>query len=163
MKKKTLDPIHERKEAYKNTRKRQNEKKKSLVPRDFGSGTLTKAGKHAKIVSALRKGSRYWKPVSVVREQAFTKRKVNKSTGRLAKHYKCAECKDDFPASETQVDHMIPLVDPCGFTTWDSFIERLYCEEDNLQLLCKPCHQIKTNSEKAARSEWLRSEAEKIE
>jgi hypothetical protein len=31
----------------------------------------------------------------------------------------------------------------------DNFVERLFCEEDNLQILCKDkCHQAKTNKER---------------
>jgi len=47
-----------------------------------------------------------------------------------------------------QVDHIIPVIDPAtGFTTWDAFIERLFCDRDNLQVLCTSCHDIKTKEE----------------
>ena len=53
------------------------------------------------------------------------------------------------PSSDIQVDHIIPVVDPNkGFETWDVFVERLYCDQDNLQAICKPCHDIKTKQEK---------------
>jgi 5-methylcytosine-specific restriction endonuclease McrA len=29
------------------------------------------------------------------------------------------------------------------------FVERLFCEVDNLQVLCEGCHNIKTQAEKA--------------
>ena len=138
-------------------RKRQGAKKKCLVPREYASETLTKAGRHSKIVSSLRNGSKFWRPNMEVRKKAFTVRKVNKETGRLAKHFMCAECQKDFVSTNMQVDHIVPLVDPCGFTDWGSYIDRLYCEEEHLQLLCKPCHKIKTTEEKAARSEYIKS------
>jgi 5-methylcytosine-specific restriction endonuclease McrA len=67
-------------------------------------------------------------------------------------HYKCAECKQLFVVTDVQVDHINPVVDPKkGFTTWDNFIDRMFCEMKNLQVLCKPCHKIKTDQEKLER------------
>jgi 5-methylcytosine-specific restriction endonuclease McrA len=46
------------------------------------------------------------------------------------------------------MDHKIPVVDPQeGFTTWDSYINRMFCPEENFQVLCSPCHDTKTKSE----------------
>lgn len=70
-------------------------------------------------------------------------------TGRVAQHFRCASCGGEFPAKNVQVDHILPVIDPTtGFTTWDSFVENLYCEKDNLQVLCTQCHDIKTKEEK---------------
>jgi len=67
-------------------------------------------------------------------------------------HYKCAKCKEHFVATDVQVDHVLPVVDPkVGFIGWDSFIDRIFCEIENLQVLCKPCHKVKTEEEKAER------------
>lgn len=70
----------------------------------------------------------------------------------MAAHYTCAECKYEFPAKEVQVDHISPVVVPSeGFVSWDKFITRLFCDKQNLQVLCKPCHKNKTAEEKKAR------------
>jgi hypothetical protein len=37
------------------------------------------------------------------------------------------------------------------FDDLPGFCERLFCEPDGLQVMCKPCHQCKTNAENAAR------------
>ena len=75
--------------------------------------------------------------------------------------YHCAECQLPVPAtivdeekrkrvSNIFVDHIKPIVDPgVGFTTWDEVIEGMFCEEENLQLLCKACHDVKCLEEKA--------------
>ena len=48
-----------------------------------------------------------------------------------------------------QVDHIEPVVSPNdGFKDWNTFIARLFCEVDNLAVLCKVCHEKKTNEEK---------------
>ena len=63
----------------------------------------------------------------------------------MSKHFKCNKCKQDYPTSEVNVDHIKPIVDPVkGFTTWDSFIENLFCDGTNLQVLCTTCHSEKS-------------------
>lgn len=47
------------------------------------------------------------------------------------------------------VDHIIPVVDPVtGFLSWDEVVERMFCEKDGLQVLCKACHDKKTQDER---------------
>lgn len=83
---------------------------------------------------------------------AMVGRMVNERTGRLAEHYKCAACEGFFVARDVQVDHIKPVVDPDkGFKDWWTYINRLYCEKENLQVLCKECHKAKTNEERKAR------------
>jgi len=104
------------------------------------------------VTSALRAASRRWPPKFKALKEAFVGRKTNKKTGKLAMHYKCAKCKKHFVATDVQVDHVLPVVDPkVGFVGWDSFIDRIFCEIENLQVLCKPCHKVKTEEEKAER------------
>ena len=77
--------------------------------------------------------------------EAKTEKKTNPKTGRLAQHYLCAKCNNEFTAKEVEVDH----VEPIGREkSWDEFINGLFCEQDNLQVLCKPCHKKKTKEEK---------------
>lgn len=112
----------------------------------------TDGRKKAFITSVLRSGSRRWPPKYETLNEAKTEKKVNENTGRLAQHFKCAKCKKDFPQKMVEVDHIKPVVSPAkGFTTWDDFIEALYCDKSNLQLLCKPCHLVKTKKEKKKR------------
>lgn len=104
------------------------------------------------ITSTIRSGFRRWPPKYVTLKEASTGRKINKSSGRMAQHYKCAKCKKEYPGKEVQVDHVSPVVDPTkGFVSWDEFIIRLFCHEENLQVLCKGCHVIKTKKETASR------------
>lgn len=109
----------------------------------------TPARHHAFIVSVLRAGTRRWPPKYETLNEAKTEKKKNKLTGRLAQHFLCALCGEDFPATQVQVDHIKPVVDPRkGFTTWDTYIKRLFCSKENFQILCKPCHKQKTKEEK---------------
>ena len=97
------------------------------------------------ISSVLRKGFSRWPPKYLALKKALVGKKLNKATGRMAYHYQCAKCKKHFPTTEVQVDHTAPVV--CteeGFKGWDVYVERLFCEEDNLQVLCVSCHKKKS-------------------
>jgi 5-methylcytosine-specific restriction endonuclease McrA len=93
--------------------------------------------------------SRRWGPKHEVIREAFTSRKINIKTGRLAKHYKCKSCKKEFILKDIQVDHINPVVNPhIGFQDWDTFIYNMFCERNGFQVLCKSCHKTKTDREK---------------
>jgi 5-methylcytosine-specific restriction endonuclease McrA len=123
-----------------------------LVDKKRNGGEWTDARFRSFVTSALRAASRRWPPKFKALKEAFVGRKTNKKTGKLAMHYKCAKCKKHFVAADVQVDHVLPVVDPkVGFIGWDSFIDRIFCEIENLQVLCKPCHKVKTEEEKSER------------
>ena len=72
----------------------------------------------------------------------------------MAKHYRCAKCLGAFPSKDVQVDHIKPIINPSiGFTTWDDVVNNMFCEKNNLQVLCLACHKIKTQAEKAISKE----------
>jgi len=116
------------------------------------SGEWTDAKFRSFITSALRAASRRWPPKYKALKQAFVGRKVNAKTGKLAMHYQCITCSNVFIASDVQIDHINPVVDPkSGFISWDVYIDRMFCEIDGLQVMCKPCHKEKTALEKLER------------
>jgi 5-methylcytosine-specific restriction endonuclease McrA len=95
--------------------------------------------------------SRRWPVKFEVLKKASVGRKVNAKTGKLALHYQCAKCTKAFIGLDVQVDHIIPVVGKEGFVSWDEYVERMFCEADNFQILCKPCHKLKTDTEKLRR------------
>lgn len=98
----------------------------------------------ALIMKALRDYSRMWPAKAEAVRAATTKRGYRK----------CAMCKKEFHHAETQVDHVEPVIKPeTGFTTWDEYINRLFVETKGWQVLCKPCHRVKTNAENERRAE----------
>ena len=104
------------------------------------------------ITSGLRSMFRRWPPKFDTLKEAKAGKQINTVSGRLAEHYQCSNCKEFFPAKQVQVDHIDPVVDPVkGFIDWNTFIDRLLCPKENLQVLCKPCHLIKTKIEKDLR------------
>lgn len=92
-----------------------------------------------------------WPPRYTVLSEAFVGSKINKDSGRMAKHYKCESCSGEFPMKNVQVDHIVPVIPISGFDTWDATIERLLCEKNGLRVLCKPCHKSVTQLENKER------------
>src|SRR3972149_9752532 len=103
------------------------------------------------ITSVLRGGYRRWPPKFEVLNAAKVGKQTNKKTNREAMHYLCDSCQGTFPAKEVQVDHIAPVVADT-FIDWNTFIERLFCEADNLQVLCTECHKKKSLQEKQKRT-----------
>ena len=123
-----------------------------MTDKKRNGGEWTEARFKSFVTSALRAASRRWPPKYKALKEAFVGKKVNAKTGKMAMHYKCADCKDLFVAVDVQVDHIKPVVDPKkGFISWDDFISRMFCEIENLQVMCKPCHKVKTDQEKLER------------
>jgi len=62
--------------------------------------------------------------------------------------YKCNGCKGLFKSTEVQVDHIKPAGTLKDYSDLPAFVQNLFCEEDNLQVLCKECHDTKTKEER---------------
>lgn len=111
----------------------------------------TEARFNSFVKSALRTASLKWPPRFAVLSKAYVTTKINKASGRLAKHYRCNACKDVFPLKDIQVNHKVPVIPTEGFDSWDNTIERLFCEEDGLEALCIPCHKNITKEQNETR------------
>ncbi len=114
-------------------------------------GEWTEARYQSFIKSVLRAGSRKWPPKYRALSNACTGQKLNVRSGRLAKHYRCRNCTGEFPAKDVEVNHIVAVVPIEGFTSWDDVIERLFCEIEGLEVLCKPCHKSITKQENLER------------
>lgn len=114
----------------------------------WNGGEWTAGRYNAFVTSALRAAARRWPPKFKVLAAALAGNFVNVKTGRKAHHYKCAACEQVYPGKEVQVDHKKPVVGKEGFVDWDTYIDRLFCEAHNLQVLCLECHKTKTSEER---------------
>mgnify|MGYP001826097598 CR=1 FL=1 len=104
-------------------------------------GTLTEAQFWQRIRNKGRQLWLHWP----VRTHVLNNNRIVVTPKRGRRHkfeYQCAHCEFYFPNKEVEVDHIIPA----GSISADAhaWFERLLCEADNLQVLCKPCHRIKT-------------------
>jgi 5-methylcytosine-specific restriction endonuclease McrA len=118
-----------------------------------------------RIKKALRKLTWSWKPYKITKDEA----KVDKAT------FECLKCKkycyvgksvasydklkEKYPDKVVEmgtiyIDHINPVEGTDGiWVSWDTYIERLFCEKSNLQPLCGNCHKIKTDIENSLRRE----------
>ena len=100
------------------------------------------------VKGSLRQATMKWAPIQTVKKKARTRRGF----------YLCAECGQEVPATtkadrkrvkNIHVDHIETVVDPAvGWQGWDVLIERLFCEEEGLRVLCAACHKVVTDEEK---------------
>ena len=104
--------------------------------------------------------SRYWGFIRSLLRRGFTrypvKHQVKKASARTKKgskrfEYHCNSCRKWFPNSQVEVDHIVGAGSLKCAEDLPGFVTRLYCEADNMQVLCKTCHLKKTNAERAAR------------
>jgi hypothetical protein len=112
------------------------------VPRTRNSGKWTEARYFGFIRSALRSAFRKWGPKHEAKKEA----KVAYNT------YVCASCDGWFGATQVEVDHIEPAGSLRCYEDLPGFVERMFCEAEGFQVLCKDCHQQKTNEEKEMRN-----------
>lgn len=61
------------------------------------------------------------------------------------------------------VDHKDPLVPTDGTTlSWDEYLHRLFCGPEHLQVLCTPCHRLKTREENTERRTNVKARQDSI-
>lgn len=118
----------------------------NMNPKTRNSGRWTEARFRGFIKSLLRRGTTRWGPKIDTLNKAYVKRDINPKSGRMAKLYQCNKCKELFPLTDVEVDHIIPIMEID--IAWDEVIDKMFCEEDNLQVLCKNCHYEKTQEER---------------
>lgn len=78
------------------------------------------------------------------------------SRPRVKKWCRCAGCKTIVPKYTCDVDHIEPVI-PIGRHMKDmeigEVVDRIWCVESNLQVLCEVCHNEKSKKERKERSE----------
>ena len=124
---------------------------KTEKEKPYNGGEWTEARYFSFIKSGLRSASQRWPPKYRVLSGAYVGTKTNPKSGRLAKHYVCKGCGNEFVAKDVEVNHIIPVIPVTGFDSWDGVIKRLFCEEQGLEVLCKPCHKKITQQENEER------------
>lgn len=111
----------------------------------------------------MRRASFRWPPRGQALKEARIRQIENPKTGRICWTYRCAGCKLELFAKETKIDHIEPVVPiVSGVQEADvsirasalhlgSYVRRMLCEPQGFQVLCRPCHDIKTKRENEAR------------
>jgi 5-methylcytosine-specific restriction endonuclease McrA len=118
----------------------------NVTPKTRNNGTLTESAFWSFIRSGLRQKSRWWKPITQCKLNA--KRPYKGPNKRQKFEYQCNSCKKWFAEKNINVDHIEPAGSLNCADDLAGFVERLFCEVDNLQVLCSGCHNIKTQKER---------------
>lgn len=104
-----------------------------------------KFNKKSWIISTLRRASYRWPG------RFEAERNARKSRGL----YECNSCKGLFKRGEYKLDHIEPVIPvETGFTSWDNYIDRMFCDSTNFQILCKTCHDAKSTLERELRKNY---------
>jgi 5-methylcytosine-specific restriction endonuclease McrA len=120
--------------------------RKPRVVKTRNAGTMTESAFWSFIRSALRQKSRWWKPITQTKMKS---RRPYKGPNKRQKfEYQCVHCEKWFPEKKINVDHIHPAGSLNCANDLPGFVERLFCESDNLQVLCEKCHNTKTQNEK---------------
>lgn len=125
------------------------------------SNTMTEAAFNEWVKNQLRLiSTKKWRPILEVKARRYCEicnvpfrgnamTRVITSTGKIKSVVnKC-------------VDHIEPVTPETGFDGYDSFVRRLFCEKDNLRLLCWKCHN-KVTKESAQRRKLHRQKMKEI-
>lgn len=124
--------------------------KRKLLPRPRNHGTMTESAFWGGIRSALRQKSRWWKPKDAAK--LLVRRKYSGKNKRQKWEFLCAHCDKWYMDKETEVDHIIPAGSLKSSIDLPGFVERLFCEVEGFQVLCKVCHLKKTQEERINKS-----------
>ena len=127
------------------TIKKKRTSSKPRVARPRNAGTMTESAFWAFIRSGLRQKSMFWKPITQCKMEA---RRPYKGPNKRQKYeYLCNSCNKWFQEKKINVDHREPVGALNCSADLPGFVERLFCEVDNLQCLCSSCHDDKTKKE----------------
>ena len=121
--------------------------KRQRVSKYRNGGTWSEAKYWGAVRSALRRGFRFWKPITDAKLKA---RRPVSGRGRQKWEYQCNHCTQWFKGDEVQVDHIIPVGTLKCEDDLVQFLRNLTTEE-GYQVLCSDCHGKKTAEERKQR------------
>lgn len=114
---------------------------------------MGKYNQHYSIMSAIK---RCFSKSPLHKEVMLNAKCPRKKGPRGGAQYRCKDCRKPFGPKKVQVDHIDPVV-PIGTMSknmsWDQLVSRIFCDVDNLQVLCKDCHTKKSQKESKLRKE----------
>ena len=120
--------------------------RKNAALKTRNSGTMTESGFWSFIRSTLRNKSRWWKPILQAKNSA--RRKYKGANKRQKWEYLCDGCGGYFNSTQVSVDHIIPVGTLKNANDLPAFVENLFCEVENLHVLCNICHDKKSKEDR---------------
>ena len=112
---------------------------KKILEKPYNENSMTSSAFFGMIRAVLRRKTMFgWKPINKVREEAKVVYKGPNKRQKFA--YICNKCHGKFSAKECAVHHKIPVGKLSCFEDLPLFVKNLFCEKQNLELLCSNCH-----------------------
>lgn len=114
------------------------------------------------IISYARRISGSWQPKQNVKKQSQVAPALHRCSKCGSLNYEGESEKNfqkyvtDYPNDIVnfdgiEMDHIQPVVQVSGWTTWDDFFKSLFCDEDGYRALCHSCHHAKSCHENSHR------------
>ena len=118
------------------------------TPKTRNNGQWTEARYRGFVRSALRKAWVKWPPNQQAKRDARISRGLYLCAGyQVGPHEAPASVRIDGKLKNNIfTDHIRPIG---AHASWDETIAGMFCEKENLQILCKDCHDRKTKDERA--------------
>jgi len=112
--------------------------KRIRVPRTHAGGAWTRGRFWCFLRSGFRLMSRRWPP----RRNALTaaRRPYTGPNKRQKWEYQCSLCSEWFNAKQVAVDHINAAGSLRSWEDVRGFLERLFCEQEELRVICDKCH-----------------------
>lgn len=120
--------------------KKKAARRKSAAPLIRNNGTMTESMFWSFIRSALRNRTRFWKPKLETLKEA--RRPYKGPNTRQKWEFQCSHCKNWFMQKNVEVNHIEDAGSLRCAEDLPGFVERLFCEKQGLECICKNCHQL---------------------
>jgi len=126
-----------------------------VTAKPYNGGNWTQARFNSFIKGTLRRATFRWGPKNEAKKLARVSRGRYRCAGYNRDAHEVSASLPPKPGNRRRinnavVDHIKPIVEE-GFTSWDDVIYGMFCEVDNLQVLCNDCHNKKTKDEREKR------------
>jgi len=122
-----------------------------MVKKTRCSGTKTEASMVAWVLSYLRKMTLRWKPRFDRLNEGRQKKPLGVN-GREVWANTCENCCKWFKTSDLAMDHITPIGGLKSLDEAGRWLNNALVEKDGYQRLCKPCHKIKSNTERGVKN-----------
>lgn len=111
------------------------------------------------LISQLRRLSIKYPPRLKVLNEGKIVRYIKSKLGKDLKRcfHNCKVCGKEYPQSKIQMDHEVPVGE---FKDIGTFVDRLFCPEENWRKLCIDCHLAKSSSE--IREKYFKKQQKKL-
>ena len=106
------------------------------------------------IISSVKRTFSRSKRAIALKNAQVVKGKKGKRGGKLIK---CELCGELIPMYKSQLDHIdaiTPLMISQKVMSFIMLFERTFCDDKNLQVICKDCHDKKSKIERSQRVKW---------